>query len=453
MPTDTTQDSQREIYSVWQLNRAVRELLETGFARIWVEGEISNLARPPSGHLYFSLKDARAQVSCALFRNVATRLGFKPENGTQVLIRAEVSLYEARGNFQLIVNHMEEAGDGALRRAFEALKQRLFDAGLFDPEHKQPLPVLPSCIGVITSPGGAAVRDVLAVLKRRFPGIPIIIYPTLVQGESAAAQIVAALETAQRRQECEVLLLTRGGGSLEDLWPFNEEVVARAVYACRIPLVSAVGHEIDVVISDFAADQRAATPSAAAELLSPDQVEWLTRLEQLQHRLTSQMRQKLQQNSERLDWLQRRTLQCHPGRRLQQQSQRLDDLSLRLSRAWRHRHAQWLAQCSTLRARLKQQSPQQQLQRLEASTMQLAQRLKYCIHIQLSEHREKLAILSRALDSISPLATLQRGYSITLKHPEGILLHRASQAHAGDTLETRLAKGSIISRVEETQDA
>ena len=453
MPTDTTRDSQREIYSVWQLNRAVRELLETGFARIWVEGEISNLARPPSGHLYFSLKDARAQVSCALFRNVATRLGFKPENGTQVLIRAEVSLYEARGNFQLIVNHMEEAGDGALRRAFEALKQRLFDAGLFDPEHKQPLPVLPSCIGVITSPGGAAVRDVLAVLKRRFPGIPIIIYPTLVQGESAPALIVAALETAQRRQECDVLLLTRGGGSLEDLWPFNEEVVARAVYACRIPLVSAVGHEIDVVISDFAADQRAATPSAAAELLSPDQAEWLARLEQLQQRLTSQIRQKLQQNSERLNWLQRRTLQCHPGRRLQQQSQRLDDLSLRLSRAWPHRHAQWLAHCSTLRARLKQQSPQQQLQRLEAITTQLAQRLKYCINIQLSEHREKLAILSRALDSISPLATLQRGYSITLKQPEGILLHSASQARAGDTLETRLATGSIISQVEETKDA
>ncbi len=453
MPTDTTQGSQREIYSVWQLNRAVRELLETGFARIWVEGEISNLARPPSGHLYFSLKDARAQVSCALFRNVATRLGFKPENGTQVLIRAEVSLYEARGNFQLIVNQMEEAGDGALRRAFEALKQRLFDAGLFDPEHKQPLPVLPSCIGVITSPGGAAVRDVLAVLERRFPAIPVTIYPTLVQGESAAAQIVAALETAQRRQECDVLLLTRGGGSLEDLWPFNEEIVARAVYACRIPLVSAVGHEIDVVISDFAADQRAATPSAAAELLSPDQAEWLARLEQLQQRLTSQIRQKLQQNSERLNWLQRRTLQCHPGRRLQQQSQRLDDLSLRLSRAWPHRHAQWLAHCSTLRARLKQQSPQQQLQRLEAITTQLAQRLKYCINIQLSEHREKLAILSRALDSISPLATLQRGYSITLKQPAGILLHSASQARAGDTLETRLATGSIISRVEETKDA
>jgi exodeoxyribonuclease VII large subunit len=452
MPTDITEGSQREIYSVWQLNREVRELLESGFARIWVEGEISNLARPPSGHLYFSLKDARAQVSCALFRNVATRLGFKPENGTQVLVRAEVSLYEARGNFQLIVNHMEEAGDGALRRAYEALKQRLFDAGLFEPEHKQPLPALPSCIGVITSPGGAAIRDVLAVLKRRFPAIPVIIYPTLVQGDSAATQIVAALETAQRRQECDVLLLTRGGGSLEDLWPFNEEIVARAVHACRLPLVSAVGHEIDVVISDFAADQRAATPSAAAELLSPDQTEWLARLDQLQQRLSSQMQQKLQQNNERLNWLQRRTLQTHPGRRLQQQSQRLDDLSLRLSRAWPHRYTQWLAYCSALSARLKQQSPGQQLQRLETGTAQLAQRLEYCINIQLSGRREKLAILSRALDSISPLATLQRGYSITLKQPEGIVVHTASQTRIGDTLETRLATGSIISQVEEIKD-
>jgi exodeoxyribonuclease VII large subunit len=452
MPANSTETRQREIYSVWQLNREVRELLESGLGRIWVEGEISNLARPPSGHLYFSLKDARAQVSCALFRNVASRLGFNPENGTQVLIRAEVSLYEARGNFQLIVSSMEEAGDGALRRAFEELKQRLFDAGLFDQEHKQPLPVLPACIGIVTSPRGAAVRDVLSVLKRRFPSIPVIIYPTLVQGETAAKQIVTALETAQRRQECDVLLLTRGGGSLEDLWPFNEEIVARAVHACRIPLVSAVGHEIDVVISDFAADQRAATPSAAAELLSPDQAEWQARLQQLQKRLASQIQQKLLQNSERLDWLTRRSVQTHPGRRLQQQFQRLDDLSLRLSRTWLHRYAQWQAVCSALYSRLKQQSPAQRLQQLESRAAQLAQRLNYCINIQLSKRREKLAVLSRALDSISPLATLQRGYSITLKQPEAVVIHAASQAHTGDMLETRLAKGTIISQVKEIKD-
>ncbi len=452
MPTDTTEDSQRDIYSVWQLNREVRELLETGFARIWVEGEISNLAQPPSGHLYFSLKDARAQVSCALFRNRATRLGFQPENGTQVLVRAEVSLYEARGNFQLIVNHMEEAGDGALRQAFEALKRRLFEAGLFAEEHKRPLPVIPACIGVITSPGGAAIRDVLTVLKRRFPAIPIIIYPTLVQGASAAAQIVAALETAQQRQECNVLLLTRGGGSLEDLWPFNEEIVARAIHACPIPLLSAVGHEIDVVISDFVADQRAATPSAAAELLSPDQVEWQAQLGQLQQRLSAQMRQAMQQRGMRLNGLQHRSLQCHPGRRLQQQAQHLDDLSLRLSRAWSHQQTQRLAQHAKLLNRLEHQSPRQQLQRLEATSAQLAQRLKYCIYIQISGSREKLAILSRTLDSISPLATLQRGYSITLQQPDGILIQKTSQAKVGDTLKTRLASGSIISQVQEIND-
>ncbi|VAW77056.1 Exodeoxyribonuclease VII large subunit, partial [hydrothermal vent metagenome] len=371
-----------------------------------------------------------------------THLRFKPENGSQVRVRAEVSLYEARGNFQLIVSQMEEAGDGALQRAFEALKQRLFDAGLFAAEHKRPLPVIPSCIGVITSPSGAAVRDVLTVLKRRFPAIPVIIYPTLVQGEAAAAQIVAALETAQQRQECDVLLLTRGGGSLEDLWPFNEESVARAIHSCHIPLVSAVGHEIDVVISDFVADQRAATPSAAAELLSPDQAEWLARLEQLQQRLSGQMRQTIQQSRASLNWLQRRSLQCHPGRRLQQQAQRLDDLSLRLTRAWPHRQAQWQAQHTALQARLQQQSPRQQLQRLQASTAQLAQRLKYCIYTQLSERRGELAILSHTLDSISPLATLQRGYSITLRQPQGTLIQATSQAQIGDTLETRLASGS-----------
>jgi exodeoxyribonuclease VII large subunit len=237
---------QRDIFTVSRLNREARELLETSLARLWVEGEISNLARPASGHLYFTLKDAKAQVSCALFRNRALRLRFTPENGTQVLVRAQVSLYEPRGNYQLIIDQMEEAGDGALRRAFEELKTKLYNEGLFDEAKKQPLPDLPRCIGVITSPSGAAIRDVLTVLKRRFPGIPVIIYPTRVQGDGAAEEIVAALRSADKRSDCDVLLLTRGGGSLEDLWPFNEEKVARAVEACSLPVVSAVGHEIDV---------------------------------------------------------------------------------------------------------------------------------------------------------------------------------------------------------------
>jgi exodeoxyribonuclease VII large subunit len=438
---------QRDVYSVARLNREARDLLESGFPRLWVEGEISNLARPASGHLYFTLKDARAQISCALFRNRAIRLGFTPENGMQVLIQAQVSLYEARGNYQLIANHMEEAGDGALRQAFEQLKNQLYKEGLFDAEHKRALPDLPHCIGVITSPSGAAIRDVLTVLGRRFPAIPVIIYPTQVQGEGAVRQIVTALHDAETRAECDVLLLTRGGGSLEDLWPFNEEVVARAVYTCKIPIVSAVGHEIDFVISDFAADQRAATPSAGAELLSPDQNELTSLVRHLENRMHTHTRQRLKSLRDQLGWLARRINQTHPGRQLQQQAQRLDDLEARLGRARELLGSRQQARLDTIRGRLAQCSPQQWLQRLANQAAQLAQRLEYCINTQLAYRREKLAILSRALDAISPLATLQRGYSITLQQKDGSVIHSAQQVHSGDTLETQLASGRILSKV------
>ena len=453
MPDISDGSLQRDVYSVGRLNREARDLLESGFPRLWVEGEISNLARPASGHLYFTLKDARAQVSCALFRNRAIRLSFTPENGTQVLIQAQVSLYEARGNYQLIVNHMEEAGDGALRRAFEQLKHRLHQEGLFDAEHKLALPDLPRCIGVITSPSGAAIRDVLTVLGRRFPAIPVIIYPTQVQGEGAARQIVGAIQAAETRAECDVLLLTRGGGSLEDLWPFNEETVARAVYACRIPVVSAVGHEIDFVISDFAADQRAATPSAGAELLSPDQNELASLIRQLESRLQARTRQRLQSFRDRLGWLVKRISQTHPGRQLQQQAQRLDDLEARLGRAWEMLGSRQQARLDTIRGRLAQCSPRQRLQRLANQAAQLAQRLEYCINTQLAYRREKLAILSRALDAISPLATLQRGYSITLRQTDGSVVHSAQQLRSGEILKTQLARGSILSKVTETDSS
>jgi len=453
MPELSNVSLQRDVYSVSRLNREARELLESGFLRLWVEGEISNLARPVSGHLYFTLKDARAQVSCALFRNRAIRLGFSPENGAQVLVQAQVSLYEARGNYQLIVNHMEEAGDGALLRAFEQLKNQLHKEGLFEEQHKQALPRLPRCIGVITSPSGAAIRDVLTVLRRRFPGTQVIIYPTQVQGEAAAQQIVAAIQTADSRAECDVLLLTRGGGSLEDLWPFNEEVVARAVYACKRPIVSAVGHEIDFVITDFVADNRAATPSAAAELLSSDQTELDYRFQQLDSRLHMLLRQSLRQRRDQLNWLTKRIQQNHPGRQLQQQAQRLDDLELRLIRAWQHECAQRKAAIGTLQAELRQHSPQQMLQRLGAQARQLAQQLQYCINTELSGRREKLAVLSRALEAISPLATLQRGYSITLNKPGGSVLQNATQTKAGDILETRLARGRILSQVTEIKSS
>jgi exodeoxyribonuclease VII large subunit len=449
MPEAADLYPQREVYSVSQLNRAARDLLESGFPRLWVEGEISNLSRPSSGHLYFTLKDARAQVSCALFRSQANRLAFRPQNGTQVLVQARVSLYEPRGNYQLIVSHIEESGDGALRRAFEELKQRLHAEGLFDEIHKQPLPEFPRRIGVITSPSGAAIRDVLSVLRKRFPTLPVVIYPAQVQGSEAAPQIVRALHHAQQRNECDVLLLTRGGGSLEDLWPFNDETVARAVFASTLPIVSAVGHEIDFVISDFVADRRAPTPSAAAELLSPDQHQLQVRIRQLEQHLRGRLEQRLQQARERLAWVTRRVQLTHPGRRLQQQSQRLDELEQRLRRALTQRVAQLCARVAAGRSALVQHSPTRLLQSSRARIGELTQRLIYCAKLQQSRRRETLAILSRALQTVSPLATLQRGYSITLKAKEGTVLLAGTQATIGETLETRLARGRIYSQVTE----
>jgi exodeoxyribonuclease VII large subunit len=441
--------SQRTVFSVSQLNRAARELLEAGFGRLWVEGEVSNLSCPQSGHLYFTLKDAQAQVSCALFRTQALRLGFRPANGLQVLVQGRVSLYEPRGNYQLIVTSMEESGDGALRRAFEALKQRLFAEGLFEDAHKQPLPEFTRRIGVITSPSGAAIRDVLSVLRKRFPGIEVIIYPVQVQGPDAARQIVAALSRAQQRNECDVLLLTRGGGSLEDLWPFNEEAVARAVHACPIPIVSAVGHEIDFVITDFVADRRAPTPSAAAELLSPDQQHLVRRIVQIRQRLAALVRQRLGQVRQQLAWSARRIQQLHPQRRLQQQAQRLDELEQRLRRTTLQRLAQLHARCQTTHAGLLRHSPAVALQGSRARLGQVAQRLVYCETAAQARRQERLAVVSRALQTVSPLATLRRGYSITMRAPAGTLLMDSLQVSVGDRLETRLAQGTIYSQVTE----
>ncbi|MGA7800973.1 MAG: exodeoxyribonuclease VII large subunit, partial [Gammaproteobacteria bacterium] len=295
MQPPTVSLPQRDVYSVGRLNREVRAALEAGFALLWVEGELSNVARPASGHLYLTLKDAQAQVRCAMFRNRCQFLGFTPQNGMQVLVRARVSLYEPRGDFQLIIEHMEEAGDGALLRAFEALKQRLSKEGLFEEARKRPIPTLPRRVGVVTSPIGAAIRDILSVLRRRFPALPVLIYPVPVQGTDAAPQIAAAVRRASERADCDVLIVTRGGGSLEDLWAFNEELVARAIHDSAIPVVSGVGHEIDFTIADFVADRRAPTPSAAAELVSPDQAEWLAQLRALDARLLQRLQRHLQE--------------------------------------------------------------------------------------------------------------------------------------------------------------
>ncbi|HHA18093.1 MAG TPA: exodeoxyribonuclease VII large subunit, partial [Methylophaga sp.] len=276
----------KDIYAVSRLVREARVALEGSFPLLWVEGEISNLAMPASGHIYFTLKDEAAQVRSAMFRNRNRQLRFKPENGMQVLLRVRVTLYEGRGEFQLVVEHMEEAGSGALQRAYEALKHRLGEEGLFDQEHKKPLPVLPEYIGVVSSPDGAAVHDILTVLKRRFPATNVILYPVAVQGADSITQIAKAIAEADQRGECDLLIVGRGGGSLEDLWSFNDERVARAIFDCRIPVISAVGHEVDFTIADFVADVRAPTPSAAAEIAVPDATEWLTKIHGFGRRLS-----------------------------------------------------------------------------------------------------------------------------------------------------------------------
>lgn len=305
----------RRVLSVSQLNREARALLEGGFPLIWVEGEISNLSRPVSGHVYFSLKDAAAQVRCTLFRNRATLLRFKPQDGLHVLMRARVSLYEARGDFQLIVEHMEEAGHGALQRAFEELKQKLAKQGLFDAAHKNLLPAVPRRIGVVTSPSGAAIRDILSVIRRRHAAVRVIIYPVPVQGEGSAEKIAAMIRLAAARAECDVLIVARGGGSLEDLWAFNEEIVARAIYACDIPVVSGVGHEIDFTIADFVADVRAPTPTGAAELVTPDSEAWLRNLRDTHRRLTQALARTLSGLHELVTWCGERLEHLHPADR------------------------------------------------------------------------------------------------------------------------------------------
>jgi len=448
-PSEPGSGSVRDIYTISKLNREVRALLEHGFPLIWVEGELSNLARPASGHIYFSLKDTNAQIRCAMFKQRCMHVTFKPENGQQVLVRARVGLYEARGDYQLIVDHMEEAGDGALRRVFDELKHKLDKEGLFDPAHKKVLPSLPQRIGVVTSPSGAAVRDVLSILQRRFPSIEVVIYPVPVQGAGSAEQIADMLRLADERDECDVFIIARGGGSLEDLWAFNEEVLARAVYECNTPVVSGVGHEIDFTIADFVADERAATPSAAAELLSPDQNEWMQALLNKHNRLLTLMQSRLQQHGQQLSWLRKRLQD--PGKRLQAIAQRLDDLELRLKSAQRSIIVHTRSFLLEINARLRSHTPLHHLQRLGKETQTLGQRLTSAISHALQRQHQQLTSTVRALDAVSPLATLGRGYSIITRYTEGTVVRAASDVKSGDKISARLAKGSLICHVDKTE--
>ncbi len=439
----------REIYTPSRLNLEARTLIEGHFPLLWIEGELSNLARPASGHLYFSLKDARAQVRCAMFRNRNRALRFHPADGMQVLMRARAGLYEGRGEFQLVVESMQEAGHGALQRAYDELHARLAAEGLFDAGRKRPLPPLPRRIGVITSRSGAALRDVLHVLARRFPAAGVVLYPATVQGDEAPVALRAALAAAVRRAECEVLILARGGGSLEDLWAFNDEALARAIRACPIPVVTGIGHETDFTIADFAADLRAPTPSAAAEAASPDGAAWRARVVELADRLTAAVDDDVARRVERLAWLAGRLRVQHPAQRLRERMQRLDELDRRLRLGWRGLERGAVHRLATAHAALARHAPTARLTALRGTLDALDHRLRLATRQGLARRRQAFAASAHALDVVSPLATLGRGYAI-VSDAERHILRRATDTRAGAEVEARLAEGRLRCRVEAT---
>ncbi len=448
--TSSSSDRQRHVFSVSELNNAAKYLLESQFPAVWLEGEISNLVQPRSGHLYLTLKDDNAQLRCAMFRGNNLHLNFKPKDGAQVLVRGRLSLFAPRGDYQLIIDHMEQAGLGALQRAFEQLKAKLAAEGLFDEHRKRAVPLRPSRIGVITSPTGAAIHDILSVLRRRFPLTEVIVYPTLVQGNEAPAQICAAIAKANVRNECDVLIVGRGGGSLEDLWCFNDEKVARAIAASELPIVSAVGHQIDFTIADFVADLRAPTPSAAAELLSANAVEMLASLDGYAHWLEDFMRSQIDGHRQRLQWLARQLK--HPGKRLEEHAQRLDELDLRLRQSIQRTLQLQQSQLNTARARLQTHTPVHALLACRRQLENLAASLQKSMTAQLQNQSRDIAHLAQRLNTVSPLNTLGRGYSI-LQTATGEVVQRTGQISVGDSVRARLREGELLCRVEAVKPA
>lgn len=485
-------EPERNVYTVSRLNREVRVLIERGLGVIWVEGELSNLSVPSSGHWYFSMKDRDAQLRCAMFRQRNMAVGFTPKAGQQILARGRVSLYEPRGDYQFIVEHLEEAGVGALRREFERLKAKLAAEGLFALERKRSLPRFPRRIGVITSPTGAALRDILHILARRFPPAAVLIYPTPVQGDTAIPNIVEAIETASGRAECDVLILARGGGSLEDLWAFNDERVARAIHASAIPIVSGIGHEIDFTIADFVADARAPTPSGAAELVAPDRIACLEalgrtierlsacmrrelrsvgsrfeavsarlklthpgvrltqqaqRLDELEQRFTAFMRREFRSTESRFEATRLRLKLAHPGLRLAQQKQRLDDFEQRLTGAMRGALHGDRTRISEMFTRLVHQSPEHLLREKMMFHGALAGRLDHAMRESLSRAQHRFGLASRTLHTVSPLATLGRGFAMVKRVSDGALITDAGTVAVGDEIEARLARGTLKARV------
>lgn len=430
---------ERSVYQVADLNRSVKHVLETNLSNIWVEGEASNVVVPYSGHVYFTLKDENAQVRCVCFRGQVARLGVEIEDGAQLLVNARVTMYEARGDYQLLITAAEHAGVGALQRAFVALKKKLQNLGWFDEKYKQPIPTMPKTVGVITSATGAAVRDVLRVLYRRFPAINVIIYPSMVQGTTAPAQLIRALDIANERDECDVLLLVRGGGSIEDLWAFNDAELAEAIFHSRIPIVSGVGHEIDFTISDFVADMRAATPSAAAECVSPDQVELFANLMTLQAHMQKIIEMRLHKMQLQLEKTVQRLV--HPGERIKAYQIKAAKLQARLISVTLAKLNKNKYQMVATSARLQALDLTAMLRVYRNALQQSLYKCRSLVAMKMKESQNNFAQVVKALELLNPLAVLVRGYAIVQSN--GKVVKSSSDVKIGDDLTIRVAEGEL----------
>jgi exodeoxyribonuclease VII large subunit len=440
----------KKILTVSRLTALIRDLLEENFDHVWVEGEVSNLAMPSSGHCYFTLKDSGAQLRCVMFRASARALKFRIQNGMMLIVRGRLTVYDQRGEYQLVVEYMEPKGMGALQLAFIQLKERLAKEGLFDESHKKPLPMVPNCIGVVTSPTGAAIHDILNVLRRRYVNVEVLISPVKVQGEGAAGEIAAAVRDFNLYKKADVIIVGRGGGSLEDLWPFNEEVVARAIYNSRIPVVSAVGHEVDFTIADFVADLRAPTPSAAAELVVRNKAELAAEVDNLSRRQISAVRHRLAGFRDRLEGLTRALKD--PVMLVGHLIQRVDDLNERFGRAFRVGIGRRRDRLSALTNHLRLTNPIVELERSRERLMRLSTRLENVMRRRLDDAREATSVSAARLNSLSPLATLARGYSVVRKFPMGPVVTESSQIEAGDRLELTFRRGAAVCLVESKRD-
>ena len=446
----TSGSAEKQIFSVSQLNRRARQLLETHLSLLWVDGEVSNLSRPASGHWYFTLKDDKAQIRCAMFRNRNQKVKFKLESGQQILIRGRVGLYENRGDYQLIAEHIEPAGLGKLQRRFEQLKEKLAEQGLFDATRKKELPSFPRHLGIITSPTGAAVRDILHVLKRRFPLLPVTIYPCAVQGNGSVAEIVTAVQKANQHGECDLLIVSRGGGSIEDLWSFNEEAVARAITASKIPIICGVGHETDTTIADFVADARAPTPSAAAELASPDGDELLQNLQAYDNWFHQRAKLALYNAAQQLNGLRKRLR--HPSDIINTHSQHLDHLEIRLHKAMERCLHHLEIRLQQLQTRHQAQTPQLRLSQLVLQVSHLEERLSAAIEKTLTDKRQGMSSALALLQAVSPLNTLERGYAI-VQNKHGHVISHIADAHENDKVAVTLIDGVLHCLVEEAVQA